>query len=97
MIVSICFTWFPIGSLGKLNIYHQSNIYHQLDFYTRTVNFTWRVSDLRRIKWRILGGVSDCEELVGVNWRVSDSVKNWWGLLTGGDGNDNCINSQSTR
>ena len=52
MIVSICFTWFPIGSLGRLNIYHQSNIYHQLDFYTRTANFTWRVSD--------------CEVLVGV-------------------------------
>ena len=45
MIVSICFTWFPIGSLGKLNIYHQPNIYHQLDFYTRTANFTWGVSD----------------------------------------------------
>ena len=51
MIVSICFTWFLIGSLGKFNLYHQSNIYHQLDFYTRTANFTW--------------GVSDCEELVG--------------------------------
>jgi len=26
--------------------------------------------------WEDCGGLSDCEELVGVTWRLSDSVKN---------------------
>ena len=26
--------------------------------------------------WEDFGGVSDCEELVGVTWRFSDSEKN---------------------
>ena len=32
----------------------------------------------------LLGGLSDCEELVGVTWRVSDLWRIKWELLTGG-------------
>jgi len=34
--MSICFTWFPIGGLGEPNIYH-----HLVDF-TRKVEDCWR-------------------------------------------------------
>ena len=43
---SICFTWVPIESLGKPNIYQN-------------------LGDFTRIG-KIVEGVSDCEELVGV-------------------------------
>ena len=40
----------------------EPNIYHDLGEFTRI--------------GEDCGGVSDCEELVGVTWKLSDSVKN---------------------
>jgi len=28
-IMSICFTWFPIGGLGEPNIYHDSGVFYK--------------------------------------------------------------------
>ena len=41
--MSICLTWFPIGSLGEPNLYH-----HLVEF-TRMWGFTWRVSDCEEL------------------------------------------------
>ena len=38
-------------------------------------NIYQNLVDFTRI-WGDCGGLSDCEELVGVTWNVSDSVKN---------------------
>ena len=37
--ISRCFTWFPIGGLGK------PKLYQNLGYFTRMWDFTWRVSD----------------------------------------------------
>jgi len=37
--MSICFTWFPIGGLGELNIYQN------LGDFTRSGDFTWKVGE----------------------------------------------------
>jgi len=42
--MSRCFTWFPIESLGK------PNIYHDLGDFTRIGDFTWSVSDCEELE-----------------------------------------------
>ena len=49
MMMSICLTWVPFSELGE------PYLYQNLWYFTRSVHFTWRVSD--------------CEELVGVTHR----------------------------
>ncbi|RTZ87278.1 MAG: hypothetical protein DSY96_01380 [SAR324 cluster bacterium] len=43
MVMSICFTWFPIGDLGA------PYLYHKLGDFTRIGDFTWRVSDCEEL------------------------------------------------
>ena len=43
-IMSICFTWFPIGG------YRRTQLYHQSVCFTRIGDFTWRLSDCDEIE-----------------------------------------------
>ena len=49
--ISICFTWFPIGGLGE------PNVYQNLGDLTDNGDFTWRVSDCEEL----VGGRDDKE------------------------------------
>ena len=57
--------FFIFSSIPKVKYYWlgEPNIYHDLGVFYKNRGI-------------LLGGLSDCEELVGVTWSVSDSVKN---------------------
>ena len=41
--MSICFTWFPIGGLGEPKIYHDSGVFY------KNWGSLWRVSDCEEL------------------------------------------------
>ena len=53
-----------IQSLIIANYRPKSTICQDLYTFVEEVDFTR--------KWEVCGGLSDCEELVGVTWRLSD-------------------------
>ena len=59
-------------------------IYFSYKWFRRTRNITELGLDYKEVGI-LLGGLSDCEELVGVTWRLSD-CEELGGLLTGDDG-----------
>ena len=49
--ISICFTWFPIGGLGKPNVYHDSGVFCKSgEFYLEMILDSWMIVQLVLLK-----------------------------------------------
>ena len=67
--MSRCFIWFPIGSLGEPNIYHDSGVFY------KNRDFTWRVSDCEELVRGLVTRNNGVKFIVGIAaYSIADCI-----------------------